>query len=232
MRLGAGLSYLKERILGFFRDENLSLRFLALGIAIVLWFFAGGNTPIPPTERIISLNVTLMNLPSDLSLVGASPTIRVRVAGPEERLEGIERESRAFVDLTDAIEGDATYEVSVFVPAGVEVLSLTPRWLALSIEPIIEREYPIRMALIGVMPRVPVLGLSPEPLKVRARAPRSLHQSIHQVVTYITLEENVMSLQGDFLVTALDVNARALDRIQFYPEKVRVTVRQLPDHAY
>ena len=54
------------------------------------------------------------------------------------------------MDLSGAIEGEGTYSVEVSVPKGVELVSVTPRWINLKTEKLLENSYPVYVGLLGL----------------------------------------------------------------------------------
>jgi YbbR domain-containing protein len=59
--------------------------------------------------------------------------IRLNVRGPEELLEDIENNITLYVDLTNAKEGSASYEIQVIKSPLVEILELEPKSIGLDI---------------------------------------------------------------------------------------------------
>lgn len=221
------ISFIRRRFGKLIKDENLYYRFLALFLAIVLWFLAGGEERFPPAERLLTVPVQVTNLPEDLALVEEPPTVRVRIRAISPLLPVAERELRAVTDMENAIEGEGTYGVEVRAPVGVEVASITPRWIPLRTEQILEEEFPVSVGLVGLPPEQGIQSLLPDPAEVLVRAPRSVLQEVSQVVAFISLGGATSRLEGTFPVRATDAQGRTLDNVEIFPEEVRVVLQQV-----
>ena len=118
-----------------FRD--LWLKGLAVGLAVVLWLNVAGR---PVVERGLQVPLHFENVPSGLAIAGDLPeTITVRVQGPSALVNGLEpREVVAVLDLSDERPGRRLFDLfagRIDVPPGVEVTSVLPGTLTLTLEP-------------------------------------------------------------------------------------------------
>lgn len=215
------------RLKTIFRDQNLHLRFFALFLAIVLWFFASGQGRFGAVEQTLMIETEVINLPADHGLLGEPDPIRVRVRGLAPLISIAENDGRATVDLRNAIEGEGTYEVNINIPTGIEVISLTPRWLDLKIERILEQDFGVNVGLLGLEPEYGIQSLTPDPATVTVRAPRSILDQVAQVVAHIALGPNTSHLEGSFPVRAIDYNGRDIEEVIIFPEQVRVVLQQV-----
>lgn len=108
--------------------ENLSYKFVALGVALVLWLSMLGRKDSTLVKEF-ELQVLL---PPKLELQTQIPQIvKVEVGGPRVALKKINQMSPVFtVDLTAARPGRQVVELSkdgLNVPIGARVLSIEPR---------------------------------------------------------------------------------------------------------
>lgn len=108
--------------------ENLSYKFVALGVALVLWLSMLGRKDSTLVKEF-ELQVLL---PPKLELQTQIPQIvKVEVGGPRVALKKINQMSPVFtVDLTAARPGRQVVELNkdgLNVPIGARVLSIEPR---------------------------------------------------------------------------------------------------------
>ncbi|MRR53700.1 MAG: YbbR-like domain-containing protein [Deltaproteobacteria bacterium] len=108
--------------------NNLSLKLLALLLAIALWLLATGAKD---SERDISIPLALRNLPAGLSVAGTLPdTVEVTVSGPRIRLLGLRTEELSLsLDLRNLREGTVTFsgmEKRLRIPPGITVMRIYP----------------------------------------------------------------------------------------------------------
>ncbi|MHC1697435.1 MAG: CdaR family protein [Geobacteraceae bacterium] len=108
--------------------NNLSLKLLALLLAVSLWLLATGAKD---SERDFSIPLTLRNLPAGLAVADPLPeTVEVTVSGPKIRLLGLRAEAMSLaLDLRNLREGTVTFsgmEKRLRIPPGITVMRLYP----------------------------------------------------------------------------------------------------------
>ncbi len=108
--------------------NNLSLKLLALLLAVSLWLLATGAKD---SERDLSIPLALRNLPAGLSVAGPLPdTVEVTVSGPRIRLLGLRSEELSLsLDLRNLREGTVTFsgmEKRLRIPPGITVMRIYP----------------------------------------------------------------------------------------------------------
>lgn len=108
--------------------NNLSLKLLALLLAVALWLLATGAKD---SERDLSIPLALRNLPAGLSVSGQLPdTAEVTVSGPRIRLLGLRAEEMSLsLDLRNLREGTVTFsgmEKRLRIPPGITVMRIYP----------------------------------------------------------------------------------------------------------
>lgn len=108
--------------------HNISLKLLALLLAVALWLLATGARD---SERDFSIPLSLRNLPAGLAVAGPVPeTVEVTVTGPKFRLLGLRAEAISLsLDLRNLREGTVTFsgmEKRLRIPPGITVMRLYP----------------------------------------------------------------------------------------------------------
>ncbi|MDD2319204.1 MAG: CdaR family protein [Geobacteraceae bacterium] len=108
--------------------KNLSLKLLALTLAVALWMLATGAKD---AKRDISVPLLLQNLPAGLSIAGPLPgAIDVTIAGPKIRLLGLRSEELSLsLDLSNLRAGTVTFsgmEKRLRLPPGITVMRVFP----------------------------------------------------------------------------------------------------------
>jgi YbbR domain-containing protein len=119
-----------------FFTENLSYKFVALGVAVILWMSMLGrkdSTMIKDFELQVLLG-------PNLEMVTPIPQIvKVEVAGPRVALKKINQMNPVFtVDLSAARAGRQVVQLSrdgLSLPIGSRVLSIEPREFTVQIQP-------------------------------------------------------------------------------------------------
>jgi YbbR domain-containing protein len=203
--------------------ENLPLKVISVGLALLLWFVIGEKT----SERGLSVPVELQNVPRDLELVG-EPTnvvdVRVRAA-PSVIQRLTPGDVSARIDLSGVREGEHIVHLTsddIRVPFGVRVVKITPSIITMGFERTMQKTVPIRPRLLGR----PALGyevaeVTAEPGEVRVAGPKSRVQEMESAYT------EPVSVDGAGSTVVETVNLGLDDpvlRIQGSP-RVRVTAR-------
>jgi YbbR domain-containing protein len=169
----------------FLKDWTLKL--LALGIALVLWYGVTGQRA-PVTERIPGVHLTfrlpgnlvMSNTPRndvDLTVTGAHQTL--------DRLSG--RELEVIVNLTDYGPGDHTLllnsdKVKITLPEGVALNRVEPNTVKVRLEVSVERELPVMVQTNGTPPEGrEFYGVHTQPAMVRVIGPASRVNGLQRV---------------------------------------------------
>jgi len=138
--------------------KNLGLKGLALGLAVILWWFVAGESNV---HVGFAVPLEIRNIPSGMAITNkVDRQVDVRLAGPSTLINTLQqKEISAAVDLSGAKAGRETIplsERSVKVPAGVRVERVYPAYVEVMLEKL-ERK------------TVPVLPQIKAPSRVRAR---------------------------------------------------------------
>jgi YbbR domain-containing protein len=159
----------------FFR-ENLPLKIASLALAIGVWAYVRGeDRPV----QIFSVPLDLQNLPDNLLLAGGiTETVNIRVRAPESVLRNLGAETfLAKVDLSGLAAGEQTVRVgneSVRVPAGVELVRVSPEFVSLRLENRVRSDLPVTARLVGAPAPGYVLGEAKViPIKAMVEGPES-----------------------------------------------------------
>lgn len=165
------------------RHERTLYQILSVGIAVVLWYLVTGSQN-PEVERVVSTELVVRNLPSDLQVVRAPTRVAVRLRGPRSVVTDLTPQTVvAAVTLTETEPGEYRLPVRVEAPAGVRVLSVVPEQVDVVLDAVVQRTIPVQAVLHGNSPQGVVVG-TPEvrPPRVTVRGPRSVVQQVHRAI--------------------------------------------------
>jgi YbbR domain-containing protein len=178
-------SDMADRLRGFF-TENLNLKLLALGFALVLYSLVHGSQD---AQRSMSVNLVMLLPPASANRVLVNqlpPQVRVTLRGPRAVLDDLRAEDIGNIQV-DVHTGQAkriTLEPTmVHVPPGVRVEQIDPPALDLEWEEQVVRDVPVQVSVVGtpapgfVVKGVPVA----EPDTVRVHGPKSEVQVLQHV---------------------------------------------------
>jgi hypothetical protein len=158
--------------------ENLNLKLLSLGSALVIYSVVHGSQD---AQRSLLLGVVALTPPENANreLVTPIPAqIRVTVRGQRATLDDLHADDIGSVqiDLRSGNETRLTFEPSTIpVPPGLTVQQIDPPAIDLTWEDRIVRDVPVEVGIVGTAAEGFVVKAAPsaEPPSVRARGPES-----------------------------------------------------------
>lgn len=169
--------------------EDWTLKALALLVTLGLWY-AVTTQRAPAVKRLHDVPLEFL-LPPDVD-IGNVPVDKVDVTlvGSQDKLAVLtSRDLVAQVDVTGLQPGDrnprlSEKNVSMDLPEGVRIESISPRSLTLHLEPVVEREVPVEARFEGAPPEGFVRGpVAVAPDRVRVRGPASHVAAVERAFT-------------------------------------------------
>ena len=204
--------------------------FLAVVLACLVWYASALDRRERISERQLDTAVTLVNVPADMVITSEVPRfLSLRVRGPLSRLRSLDPvQTGVVIDLRGAGEGQRDFAVetrNVVVPAGVEVLAVSPSPVPLRLERLGRRRVPVRARVVGE----PAAGLAvgsvlAEPATAMLTGPRFQLEALQAITTEPV---NVDGADGPVEAQAVVRSPNPLMRV-VEPLTVRVTVEIVP----
>ncbi len=144
-------SLLGNKNLASIFSKDWLLKFVSLFMAVVLWSFVGGEDRV---DKNVMIPIEIINLPRDLVISNQfKKEIEVTVSGPRTMI--LELSSRAVtrqVDLSAATPGTMVIENDndhIPVPRGITVQRVQPSSIILSLDKLIQKQYPVTARTVG-----------------------------------------------------------------------------------
>lgn len=132
-------------------SKDWLLKFISLVLAVVLWYFVGGEDRV---DKNVMIPIEIINLPRDLVISNQfKKEIEVTVSGPRSLI--LEMTSRAItrqVDLSAATPGTMVIENDnehIPVPRGITVQRVQPSSIILSLDKLIQKKFPVSARTVG-----------------------------------------------------------------------------------
>ncbi len=213
-----------------FVERNLSLKLLALGLAIVGWaYFRFANNSLAGSAagyQQLSIPITAANLPLGYVARFADHQAVVTVAtkGGEPAVKP--EEIKAVLDLSN--RGTGIYNVPVqLVAPDVVVQSLSPASITLTVEPIEQRPFPVTLHYVGTRGGIVVANAKVEPQTAVVRAAASVLGQVSAVQAEVTLPSTPGHV--DQMVRAVPVNSAGTEvsGLSVAPNLVRVEMHSV-----
>ncbi len=136
--------------------KNLPLKFLSLLLAFLLWIMVSGEKR-QTVEIMVRAPVGFQNLPKNLELISFSPKeVSIRLKVQKNMMFSQDyRSISVMVDLSGAREGEEIFPIKkdmVLLPETVQVVKITPSYVRVKLEAIVQRRVKIKPVLIGNPP--------------------------------------------------------------------------------
>jgi YbbR domain-containing protein len=208
------------------RERNL-YRVLSLAVAVALWYMVGADRN-PQVERTVSAELRARGLPAGLQVLRLPSRVEARVRGPRFAIAELGANSlQAYVDLSEATEpGEYRVPVRAQIPsAGVQVVSLQPDEVVVSVDAVARRPVPVEVVLQGSpLPGVVVGQPTVQPARVTVQGPRSLVQQVQRAWVAVDVSGLRTSLTQSLRVRVVDASGAELSGLAVQPQNVQVTV--------
>ena len=209
-----------------FRD--LWLKGVAAAIAVLLWLTVAGE---PVVERGLEIPLELENVPAELDIAGGPPdTVSVRVRGTSRVVSRLDdSEVVAVLDLSGERPGRRLFDMfagRVDVPAGIEVTSVMPATVTLTLEP---KGVPRMVPVVPDIEGEPAVGLTvgriqTDPRSVEVIGPETRLAELREALTEpVSVAGATADVATEVTVGVADPTLRLVE-----PVSARVVVEIVP----
>jgi len=205
--------------------KNIVPKLVAVIMAIVLWLYVS-NEQNPPVEASLTVPIELRNVASSLVVVDAPDSVKIKVRGSRSAITELQAEgTKFFLDMRDYDEGRHNVKVYAQLPAGLELLEISPEKVPVTLDAVISRKLPVDIHLTGTAAAgTSVAKVVANPEQVTIDGPRSLVDSVKKMQLPLDLRNK----NADFVVAvtplALDTDGTEVVGLTVKPDKVNITV--------
>lgn len=131
--------------------KDWTLRFISLALAVLLWYFVGGDDTV---DKNVQVPVEVINLPRDLVISNQfKREIDVTISGPRSLVLKIEKgDITRQVDLTHAVPGTMVIKNEphlIPVSRGMKVLRIQPDSIIFSLDKLIQKQLVVKPVTQG-----------------------------------------------------------------------------------
>ncbi len=214
--------------------EALSSGVLALLLALTVWVVAVYDRDPPRVDFFDGIPIRYVNAPQDLVVVGkVDERVRVQVRAPTSRWSLVTPDTlEATVDLSGLSEGVHNVDVQVRpLEKTAMVVQRTPARVVVRLEQQLRREVAVR-TVVGDADSVPpgYALQSPvvSPTSVTVAGPRSLVESVAEVVTTVWLRGSKTSVESSVAPVAKNAQGEIVNGVDLSPATVTLRLRVEP----
>ncbi len=208
--------------------ENLTLKLVALILAIIIWFFVVGEKR---SEVRLTVPLELRNLPERLEITQQSVTqVEVAVRGFSSVVKQLTpADIDVHIDLSNVREGTTSFALSpddILVPVGTTVIQVSPSEVNISLDTTNIKTVPVKPITRGIPTEGYILGeVTAEPKVVTITGVQQVLKAITKVETEAVVVDNV----AQDLVKKVKIKPPNGIRIEKEEEKiVSVSVKIVP----
>ncbi|WP_301859531.1 YbbR-like domain-containing protein [uncultured Megasphaera sp.] len=221
-------------------DKKWQLKLICLILAIVLWFFII-NEQNPQSEGSYTVPVVVENLDSQFITSNVPKTVYVRLSGPRNTIINVDPSTiKAYIDLSDAQEGEMDVPVHVEIPTGTELKKQSIATAKIMVDVYTVQEFVLTPNLTGRMEDDTfVSSLKMVPEKVVVSGARRLIQQVEQAVVEIPVGDKTEDFSLMTPIRLLAADGSRVEGLEMTPwqSNVRVAigrngaVKEVPVHA-
>lgn len=209
---------------------------IALALIIYLQVTGQGNGTLNTT--IPNVPVETIGLPTSLWEDSIAPShVAVTVSGSKAMVDGLNLDLvTAAVNLSGAKAGPAEYVVTVSIPSGLTLTSVSPKAVQVVTEPVVAQETPVTVETTGAAaPGYGVKNTVATPSEVVLSGPQSAVDAVSSVVATINLAGADSPLDVQSSLEAVNASAQPVSNVSLTPPTVRVVaniVQTVPDETF
>jgi Uncharacterized protein conserved in bacteria len=208
--------------------EDWLLKAVALAITLVLWLGVTGlSTPTTELIRNVPLN---LRFSSETEITGSElQQVDIIVSGDKRRVSEINRNDLVVsVDLTDVENGERVLNLTpenvlLSLPTGVKLDEIQPSTITVKLEPMVEKEVPVRIETAGTLPDgFEIYSQTISPTQVKVRGPASY---ILPIESLMTERIDLGDRRTDFTAQGVQLNRPGTEKITLLKGVVDVMFR-------
>jgi YbbR domain-containing protein len=168
--------------------KDWTLRFISLILAVVLWYFVGGDDTV---DKNVMVPIEVINLPRDLVISNQfKREIEVTISGPRSQVLNIEKgDITRQVDLAHAAPGTMVINNEnhlISVPRGVKVLRTQPDSIILSLDKLIQKQLVVKPVTKGTLAAHYVLReITMKPETISITGPQAVLSQVNDLQTRV-----------------------------------------------
>lgn len=216
-----------KRVREFVDTGNL-LRFaLSLVLAFALWAWVTNENNPEQTYLANNVQVEVRNKASDLEIVSPLDVVEVKIQAPRSVIQTIDpSQIVAWVDLKDRTgPGSETEKVRVDVPDGVRTSKVTPNEIAVELDTVVSRTFPIKLLSPNDLPRnLEVTDSNVDVDTVTVTGVQRNVERVAQVIVPVSIAGRTASFSTQVSPQAVDTNNAPVENVTIAPSSITLSV--------
>lgn len=214
------------------QKKKIGYILIAVAISAILWVYVA-QSQNPMTEKLFEIPLEYNNLPSNMAVVDRMDTVKVRIQGYTGVVENIDtKDISASLDLSDANIGQYVSKINIELPAGVQLISVTPVDVEVNIQELVSVDIPVEVDYSAVTAEADYLILTPVTMidAVKVSGAKDNIEKIDKAVVKIPAGVLNDSYSGNLPVSIYDSSGNSMDElVTVLPETVEVVLPVIED---
>lgn len=206
--------------------ENISYKILAVGLAILLYFYILGERN-PISERIWTVNLEVRNLSKGIYITNTLPKTEIKLRGPKQIILGMTGSHiKAYIDLKGKKKGTHFLDVHVVAPEDVELVSISPEKVKVDLDILVRKEFPIEVNKIGTIPQDYFLEkVEIMPGTCKAEGYENIVNRIRHIIATVDISSLTYDLKKEVYLRAIDQEGIIISEVELKPSTAWVYLK-------
>ncbi len=212
------------QILDFFR-RNMLKKILALLVAFAMWVFVMEDQD-PEIDGSYTVPLVISNAAYEFVPVCDVQTVQIETRAPRSYfVKYNDNAFRVYADMEGMGEGEHKITPQVVMPQGFELIGTRPANVAVTLDPLIERQIPIELITSGsVAPNSAVKEIAKSMKFVTLIGAKSYVERVARVYGTVNLSGNSSSFEMQIPMNAVDENGVNVKNVHVVPSVITVSV--------
>ena len=209
-------------------DSKWHLRIICLLLAVILWFVII-NEQNPTSEGSYTVPVTVENLNSQYIASNVPTQVYVRLQGPRNTIINIgASDLKAYVDLSNAQEGEMEVALHLQVPKGTELKKQSITTTKVYIDRYAVKEIKLTPHLVGKMaPNLSISSMKMVPDKVVVSGAQRLINTVNRAVVDIPVKDQHENFSVMSNIRLLREDGSPVEGLEMTPWQSNITVNMM-----
>lgn len=205
--------------------RNMLKKIIALIAAFCMWVFVMEDQD-PAIEGTYIVPLVISNAAYEFIPVCEETTIQVEVRAPRSYFVKYDANAfRVYANMDGMGEGEHKITPQVVMPQGFELVNTKPTFIAVNLDPLVERQIPVELIVSGnVAANAAVKEISKSMELVTLVGAKSFIEKVHRVYGTVNLSGNSSSFETQIQMNAVDENGVIVSRVHVVPSVITVSV--------
>ena len=214
------INYIRHKI-----QHNFIAKVSCFIISIFIWLFVM-NDINPQTEGTYTVPLTRWHAPENFKITQADESVKIKVRATRSYfIDTSADDFRAYINFDGAVAGEQQLPIVPVPPQGFQVISTSPEYTKVTLEPFETRDIKIDLIASGAAGRGMSLDeMYPETYSVQVTGPKSVVESVAQLIGHVELSGQTNDFTIGVPLLPVDESGKSVPGVTIVPGKVMVDV--------